>query len=238
MNNIVFLPKKRPTTLVFVIEDSRTNATFLSANKTGSLESIASYYAAPIVLPLFDLNEQQSLNFREILSGNYNDLIETGKNYNADLIMVAKISRFAGIHKMDTCVVKGKEAQFIASGRTLETVFSDFVSKVALYMTDNYGISSNNLDDAQNLKLRITNIENIKTFSFVTEYLKSLANVSAVNVDEVNEGCVIFDLTTCANIATIRSMIDLDRVLESREENIESEDSSQLSEFAFQNPTP
>ena len=225
--NKPYLGKNRPVTVIWLVVDNTKGPIVVGSSAdeeiAARIENLAAEQALPIVLPLFDLADQSKVRVKDIVAVASDVLKTASKRYNADIILVGRISKHFNSWQGKWNLLGDATVTWDTEGQTINEQLLKSMNELKSNLIQYYSSIPASTSDINEIRIKISDINSLERYAKVLSYLSNLSIVDQVTVKNVNEGYVIFNLYTSANVVAVQKAISLDRVLKLEPDDIMSE---------------
>tara|TARA_R110002110_G_scaffold166602_2_gene367333 strand:- start:88316 stop:89380 length:1065 start_codon:yes stop_codon:yes gene_type:complete len=194
--------QKRPTVLLWLaISEDSLDRRIIGAESDPKMQVDIKRYASelglPLVLPIMDLTDMRQVNASDVWGEFPSVLHRASKRYDADVIVVAKIQK----NHND---VWASQWQFMVddyvqkwdwTSEERDSAIQEGVSQLARHLLQRYGLKKGQ-QTLGSILVGVQDIASISDFAKAEAYLNSLEQLDVVNVKEVTNQGVIFEVTT------------------------------------------
>jgi uncharacterized protein len=227
-NNRFYLTDVRPLVSFWLVmeEDGITKTVESNSNIIAELISTkASSIGMPIVFPMYDIVDQENITTTDILELNFEKALLAAKRYNSDYIVLGKIKKFADEYSSEWHLIDGA-APALSLDNQIEDQLDAVLKQLSAHMLRNY---ANNQSDktASTIVLYVNGIDDLEKLSNIETYLSELPYVDKLQVGELHESTVSFNLSISAgNKESLIKAINLNHYLsiEDRSTDLYNED--------------
>lgn len=212
-----YLGKNRPVILVWLVMETATGAKLIAEDKyelfVTKLEKLAAEHAIPVVLPLLDLDERTKIKVIEVLNGATIVLTEAAHKYNADLVLVGKITELAGQWQGKWNMFGGMPFTCDTQGNTLEAQYSQLMASLKAKLINLYSTKVQKNLTTEVVKVQIAGVNSLGSYAKILAYLRGLTAVNLVEVVDITADEATFELHVKGGENTIKHAISMDRLL-------------------------
>lgn len=165
------------------------------------LETWAKDKGLPLLLPLMDLEDVSSVTVTDVWGQFPTTLQQASKRYDAQVILVAKLSHTPGTEKPWTATwqlfMANDTPSWTVSGATQEEVLMQGIASTSHYLVGRFGqkgISRTPSSDKPFL-VAVDNVQNGNDYASVEKYLSNLQPANAVNIRRIDGAMATFEIT-------------------------------------------
>lgn len=191
---------RRPVTLVWLALDTAGGRTIVSgegpAAAVAAIESSGSGRDIPLLLPILDVEDRQSISVSDIW-GRFAGVIErASRRYGSEAILAGRVyaAGTEGGWRADWTLIVADETDAWANrGDSLAAAVGAGVDRAADTLAHWFSDEAQVVQES-GLRLTVDNIRALRDYGSVLQYLGSVSGVDAVRVAEVNGARVSFEL--------------------------------------------
>jgi hypothetical protein len=167
-----------------------------------------------LLLPLMDLEDQQSLSFADVWGGFRDPILRASARYRTESVMVGRMYRTnSGEWQAQWTLMEGPQIQsWAAAGVLPAEVIDEGVSGAIEVLASRYAPVAGEL--AGLLPVTVVDVHSLQDYARVTRYLQSLQPVGQVQVARVEADQVTFELAVKGGPDAIAQTIALGNVLQ------------------------
>lgn len=204
--------KKRPLTLGWLVVEREATPRWIGNDQekdlTQEIEKTLSRRAIPLVLPLLDLTDTALISEKEVWDENIAPLQEAAKRYNADVILLGRLSQSAEgwQGRWTLCKGEAKESWEVKnaevremlneSAEQLTSKLSDYQPVEVVQANNNINNSSNSSNNTTRLLLTVSGVLGAEQYNQVSEFLQRLPSVREVEIAQIMPEKTVFSLKT------------------------------------------
>lgn len=215
-NHLPVWGKARPGTLVWVAVQDNERRTLLDANTPSpmlsALQARARERGLPLVLPLWDLEDQQKVSAADVWAGFRDALLMASKRYATEAVLVGQVFQDAiGGWQGRWTLYEGKDVyNWSSAGETIEPVVTEAVDGAADELSRRYASGGK---DNEGVYISIGDIKSIDDYARATRYLTALTPVAKLEVTLVEAARVTYHLELRGNRDGLERAITLGSTL-------------------------
>ena len=211
--------RERPSTLFWLALEDENSRRILRPDEDQAffyeIDKRARSRGIVLIYPLFDLQDSSNLRASDIWGGFDYPVKNASKRYYPDVILTGRInSPVMGIWEGFWSVYIGENHQenYTTEGSYLEAVANEGIDAVADIIATRFAQGS--MPELANTKLKVIDIVSLQHYAKVMDYLQTLSPVTDVEVIEVNQGSVEFNISAHGGKQAITQAINFGRILE------------------------
>ncbi len=182
----------RPLTLAWVVVQPNQAAPEILASDNNdplavSLTQSANNRGLPLLLPMMDINDMNSVTSKDLLSLDPQAIIQASKRYHASDILAGKVVQQSnGTWDAEWMyVLNNQYLRWQTQGTTAQEVLTDGVQRMSAELAARYAVLQNNAMTVP-VTIDVSNVDGLSDFAAVVKYLRGLAPVDNVNVANVD----------------------------------------------------
>jgi hypothetical protein len=166
-----------------------------------------------LLLPLMDLEDQQSLSFADVWGGFRDPILRASARYRTESVLVGRMYRTnSGEWQAQWTLMEGPQIQsWAAAGVLPAEVIDEGVSGTIEVLASRYAPVAGEL--AGLLPVTVVDVRNLRDYARVMRYLQSLQPVVQLQVERVDADQVTFELDVKGGPEAIAQTIALGNVL-------------------------
>ncbi len=190
------LGKNRPQILLWLVLSESNHPAFVTASThsavANKIDLLASDYGLPMILPLLDLSERQTVSEQDVIDFNTRPLQQASERYNADAILLGKLKYEANTWLCEWRLIDGtREAVWNSSGADLEAQMDLMASNLAGHMVAARGKIKHVADRESNVQrnsicLRINGINSVADYAKILDHLQQNSALKDVEIGSVD----------------------------------------------------
>ena len=213
-----YLGKSRPSILVWLLMDTATGEKLIEDDKyeffVTKLEKLATEHAIPLVLPLLDLDERTKIKVTDVLMGAPIILAEAVNKYNADIVLVGKITELAGQWRSKWNMFGSMPFTCDTQGKTLDEQYSQLMDILKAKLINLYAtkLKKNVTNDV--VRVNVAGVNSLENYARILAYLRGLTAVNLVEVVDITADGATFELHVKGGENSIKQAISMERLLE------------------------
>lgn len=215
--NLPLWGNNRPTVLLWLIKEERGRSVLIDGaddNASKAVANASQVRGVPVVLPVYDLEDSIRLP-QESLWGLFSgSILEASKRYDAESVMAARVYKNSKGNWVGQWRFYFKEREFNYEFETQELsqqVLSG-LSASAEVLANTFAIKPN---DARSdvLAIKVRNIDNLKQYAAVVNYLEDLTITKKVFVAGLKGSDMELKLTLSGSLSQLKQVLALDKKL-------------------------
>jgi hypothetical protein len=211
-------PANRPSILVWMVQDSvagRTITPLDGDSEMGSLlASVSDEMGLPLVLPMLDLQDQQSINTKQLWDLDFTSIGKASQRYLVDAILVGRYSQTSsGLWLASWSLLhKGRQLLFDGQGQTQAELIDAGLTEVTEYLAGLYSIVT---DDSMTnaLTMAVSGINNFADYVELLAYMDGLAVVNKSMPAAVRGNELVLKIYLNGDLALLLDALELDNKL-------------------------
>lgn len=208
---------QRPETLMWLaLDNGRGERAILGAEDAGDIPDLLREHAAlrgvPLLLPLNDAADMQTLTFSDVWAGFDEKVSEASERYRADAILVGR----AQLESTRQWRVRWT----LMMGASREQALGGLESGIDL-AADRFAelFAVRGSPDRSEVVVTVSGVESFAEYGAVANYLQQLSMVESLAIDEVSARGIRFRLAVQADAETLERTIGLGSLLESESQS-------------------
>jgi uncharacterized protein len=209
-------PSDRPGLLVWmVVDDPQGGKRFVTSESmpeaVETLKMLMGDRGAPLILPLFDLQDSRNISEANVWSLNSSRLATAAERYNTKAWMALRLYRTStGAWRATRLLnLNGDDSLKNVVANNISALMNKIVPGVVDSLASQYAYVPK--DGTEEVFLQLENINDYETFSQATNYLESLEVVRRISVNEVDGGRLGLKLFVEGEVALLLDTLRRDR---------------------------
>lgn len=210
--------RTRPATLVWLVVDDRRERELLSNDMDNParqiLEQQARLRGVPLRFPLMDLTDRSAISASDVW-GNFEDnLLQASARYDTEAVLAGRLAKTAsgGWSARWTLYQDRGRQNWNASAQQLEEAIVPAIDQLADVLAEQFARLGQN-DQSEKLRVRITDVKGLAAFHRVMNYLKDLALVEDVRIEQMEADRLDLILTSRHGRMAINQAVSLGHTL-------------------------
>lgn len=209
----------RPRLLVWVGKQDAQQAT-LATNDTApeilqTILAAAKVRGVPLSFPTFDLDDIAAVQFTDLDKNNATAIVAASQRYPHSGVITLVLSTpndkvWQGRWQLD---LSGNQEQLVTKGQSMEQVINAGINQLADELASHYASLHPN-QMGNHYRLQVTGIKSVTDFARVSHYLKQLAPIQQVSIEQVMPSQIIFNVNANGGKQLLQQAIALDHVLQ------------------------
>ena len=188
----------RPRTIAWVAMDRGGDRRILGGDESGDLQDVlrrASRTAGlPLLFPLMDLEDQRAVSSSDIWGGFRGPVVDASERYDAEAVLVGRVARRGDGWRMRWAMFwEGDSHEWTVEAPDLEAGLADAVNQGVTQLASLHARVPDP-DAVGSFTLRVQDINDLRGYGEVAQYLAGLRDVDAVEPVRVGEREVDFRL--------------------------------------------
>lgn len=214
-----FWPTSRPTTLVWIVEDSSNDRQLLNSDDEESpvikgLNAAAQSRGLPLIYPLLDLEDQNKVTSNQVWSLDELAIREASERYNPGVIFVGRFSTTSSgrvratwqfFHAGESRFHDSQSNSFGEMGQSGLNPLADFLAKRYAIPVDN--------QEVPGILLTVSNVNSFGDYRRLLDYLESQAILSDIVVESIVNDRLSLRMQSQVQVARLESTLSLNRSL-------------------------
>jgi len=208
----------RPEMLVWLVVERRGRRSLyrqgVGPEMDKALFAAAKRKGLPLLLPLMDLQDQQNISVKAVLSVHSEALLKASERYDTPAVLAARVVHGKSCWLADwTLYFDQKISQWSSPCSTLFEVMLSGMQGAYDKLSDFYAVKVGVLEQGE-VTLKIMAIKGIDDMTRVTDYLEGLPGIKSVSWLRVEAGGNFFKIESAGERQEILDMLALGRILE------------------------
>ena len=160
------------------------------------INDISNKRSVPIAWPIYDLDEQQSLKFKNLWNFDKTNILTLSEKYRPDVIVLGKIYP-DGDSWVIKWLINDQTYIFDSKKESLELDITNSFNEMINLIAQEYASIPKKQDAlASNIfYLKVTNVENMNKLIKLRDYLKNIKTITSSNLKELNDNTVTFEIS-------------------------------------------
>ncbi len=208
----------RPSLLIWLMVEEEQGGRYLvnDSDRTGvydELTQAAQNRGLPLIVPLFDLEDQTEVSEDDVWDLNQSVVQKTARRYNADAVLLGRINRgSSGLWKSTWILLQGEAITYEDTAGSLSNAVAHGMNYIADSIVQHYAIAPTQKGGANDLVLlQVDGIDSFAKYAALNNYLGKLAPVRNFTIVELQGEKVFLTLKTEGQIEQLREAIALDK---------------------------
>lgn len=197
--------QRRPNVILWLAIEENQQRRLVGAETDPALQAQLEKWAAskglPVVLPLMDLEDVSTVTVTDVWGQFHNTLQQASKRYDAEIVLVAKLSHNPASEKPWVATWQlysaNENPSWTVSGVTQEEVLVQGIDSTSHYLMGRFGqkhLPRTAMSDKPFL-VAVDNVQNGNDYTNVEKYLTSLQPNNAINVRRIEGELAVFEIT-------------------------------------------
>jgi len=210
--------KERPSILVWLAHEDKGTRRLVSFEESpeyiAMLDQRAAARGVSLLFPLLDLEDTSRMNVSDVWGGFKEPVLDASNRYRSNVVLMAKL-----IQTLPTlweshwsAYINGQEMHWTNQGELAEIVLEEGVDELVDRLAAQYVNTGSASTEV--LELIVSGINNLDGYAKTLSYLESLQSVSNVQVKQVSENEVMFEIISRGGLTAINQTIALGSTLE------------------------
>lgn len=210
---------ERPDTLVWLAVEERGRRYIVSAQDDTQarrlLDQAAQRRGVPLLFPLLDLEDQSQVRFSDIWGGFHERVLAAAARYDPQAVVIGRLQQGPSgswVARWELRVA-GQTSRWSDSNSTLDGVLEAGIDNVADNLAARLAVSTS-VALGTLVSITVQDINTLAAYARVTDYLASLTAVSQLQVREVADSAVQYNLQLNGTLPGLTQTIAIGSVLE------------------------
>lgn len=192
------LGKNREHVLLWLVQDNAPAPTFIANGPNDviakKINSLATSYGVPIILPLVDLTERLFISEQDILNANVQPLQLAAERYSTNTILLGKIKQDGEVwHCEWRLVVNQHQSAWDSVSNNLDAELEAMINNLAdRLIATKQMIQQNAAVVSQDIVVRIKGVYSVNDYAKVIDHLKRLQAVKQVEIGTITGAYATF----------------------------------------------
>ncbi len=210
--------KERPSILVWLAHESNKNRSLVSFEESPQyitmLDRRAASRGVSLLFPLLDLEDTSRMSVSDVWGGFKEPVLKASHRYQSDVILTGRlIQTLPTLWESQWSVYfNGQEMHWTTQGEQAEIVLEEGVDELVDRLASQYVNTGSTSTEV--IELMVSNINDLDGYAKALSYLESLQAVSSVQVKQVSEGKVMFEIISHGGLSAFSQTIELGKTLE------------------------
>lgn len=195
---IVTWPENRPEVLLWVASNPQQQKRLLDkqAQETLAIKAAGELRGLPIVMPLLDLLDRQTLSASRLWAMDEIAIRDASNRYGADGVLAGRFTQTSATVWQGSFLLlhKGERYYFNGRGATPQSVAESIIDQTATYFSNRDAVIVNDEQSAQSMMIAVENIVSFERYAGLVNYLNDLPLVAGTTVTRVDGSQVILQL--------------------------------------------
>ena len=215
--------KERPSILVWLAHENNNSRRMVSFEESPEyivmLDQHAAARGVSLLFPLLDLEDSSKLNVSDVWAGFEEPLLNASSRYESDVVLTGKLIQTTATlwESQWTVYNNGAGMSWTSQGELAEIALEEGINELADRLASEYVTSVSG--GTQILELAVSEIKSVDDYARALSYLQSIQAVTEVQVKQVKENEVLFEVISHGGISAINKTIALGRTLEQLSNN-------------------
>lgn len=209
----------RPSSLLLVAIEQGVNRSLLSNENDPALRGVvmgaAQQRAIPVILPLFDIEDQRSLNISDLWGGFFDRMAPIRDRYGASNLLIGRaVHEGLGWRiRWSLMVASGAIEHWDTTANNFHHAVEQGVDGLADRLAQRYAVVQGGVGSTGQLYVAVEQIRSLQDYARVTKYLQQLSPVSQLQVKQISPDEVVFQLGIMGEAAGLRRAIETEPLL-------------------------
>ena len=206
----------RPLILFWLATDIGGQQKLIGASDKSSIPSLIEQYAdtrgMPVIFPVLDLTDLNQISATDVMAPFINSITQASVRYGSNVVAIVRFKKEVGQWQSYwTLVANGAPLNWQIKGKVLDAIIQSGINSISDTLAEQFAL----VGAAQQTKLniKIEGINSVAAYKKVRQYLSRLAIVNQINLIQLSNNQLIFQLDIVGTVATLQGAIKLDHVL-------------------------
>lgn len=215
--------KERPAILVWLAYEKDNSRRLVSFEESPEYIAMLDQHAAArgvsLLFPLLDLEDTSKLKVSDVWASFEEPLLNASSRYESDVVLSAKVTQTTPTlwESQWTVYNNGARMSWTSQGEIAEIALEEGINELADRLASEYVTSVSG--GIEILELAVSGIKSVDDYARALSYLQSIQAVTEVQVKQVKENEVLFEVISHGGITAINKTIALGRTLEQLNNN-------------------
>lgn len=210
--------KERPSILVWLAHENDNNRRLVSFEESpeyiGMLDKNAAARGVSLLFPLLDLEDTSQMSVSDVWGGFKEPVLNASNRYQSDVVLSGRlVQTLPNLWETRWSAYIGtQEMSWTTQGELAEIVLEEGMDELVDRLAAQYANAGSGA--AEVIELVVSDINNLDEYAKTLSYLESLQAISAVQVKQVSEDKVKFEIISHGGITAFNQTIELGKTLE------------------------
>jgi uncharacterized protein len=193
-----------------------------SSPVTADINGLSQYLGVPLVLPMLDLSDIQSVGTESPLSAQWPNIQAASQRYLPDAILIGDVDATdpKAVSARWQLNNGGDIAQWQTQGSSVKDAVDQGITTLTQNLAKQYAVVEN-MSQQQTVQIQMVGIKTIAQFAKASRYLNSLVGVKHVDVGVVSADQVIYNLALVGQLPSLLNEIRLGKQLVPVSQNLQ-----------------
>lgn len=184
-----------------------------AASRAPVLAETAEARGLPLSFPDMDATERRLASFSEVWSGDFQGVQGASRRYNTNLVLVARVGREGArwLARWTLMNNAGASEEWITVDDTLDAALAAGIHELADRQARRFATQAG---EARDLRIRVANVDSLRDYGRVLNYLRGLNPVRGAQVESVDGGSVTLRLRIEGDAESLARVIATGRTLQ------------------------
>ncbi|SMF03100.1 hypothetical protein SAMN02745866_00259 [Alteromonadaceae bacterium Bs31] len=218
-----YWPTNRPSTLVWLVEDSLDYGKQFVSNDIApevmkGFVHTAAERGLPLTYPLLDLQDQMRLSADQVWQLDDEAILVASQRYNADVVLVGRFSSTSKGEYLATWQFfhRGDSRVYDSRNNDAAELGAYALNPLADYLGNRYAIVPTE-EQSPAVVMQLSGISSFANYRAALDYLEKMAAVSLLQLSAVRDDTLLLSLGTEASVERFVSVVALDGRMEQQE---------------------
>ncbi len=214
----------RPVVLPWVVIDKGGQRQFLNSLNSPDIQNFMqeefSRRGLPEITPLFDLEDQLSLDAHKVWQLDMASIQSASGRYQSDAVLVGRVAETSAGQYRGNWNFLFQEQTYVIDARTasLEDFVREGIDGVVQVLSQRYAI--NTLGTEGMIYLEVSGVSSFSDYAQITRHLSDLEPVNAVHIQEVSGQWVRYEVTADGGLKLFQELVELGGLLKLSDDRI------------------
>jgi hypothetical protein len=215
---------ERPSTLIWLALEDEEGRRLIGMEEGAEYMEVISKRAVqrgiPLIYPLLDLHDNAALRASDVWGGFRQPILDASARYHPDVVISATVqSPVSGIWEGRWSVyIDNQMAAWTNESDLVEAILDEGIDNLADILASQFA-PPDSRGGINLVTVSVSDIFALDQYASVLKYLSSLNSVSDIEVVQVAEGKVVFELRAHGGELAVSQAIELGRILEAISDN-------------------
>lgn len=211
--------KERPSILVWLAYENKNIRRLVSFEESPEyidmLDKHATARGVSLLFPLLDLEDSSKMSVSDVWAGFKEPILNASQRYQSDIVLTGKLKQTTPSlwESKWTIYSNGTEMSYASQGEIAEIALEEGINELVDRLANEYANAVSGGTEV--LELVISDVKTVDDYARALAYLQSIQAVTEVQVKQVRENEVQFEVISHGGITAINKSIALGRTLES-----------------------
>ena len=215
--------KERPSILVWLAHENNNFRSLVSFEESPEYISMLDQHAASrgvsLLFPLLDLEDTSRMKVSDVWAGFKEPVLNASSRYESDVVLTGKLTQSMPNlwESRWTFYNNNSEMSWTSQGELAEIALEEGINELVDRIASEYVTAGSGGTEV--LELVVSDVKTVDDYAKALSYLQSIQAVTEVQVKQVSENEVLFEIISHGGITAINKTIALGRTLEQLSNN-------------------